>query len=193
MKTSIKVALAVVTLFTATNLAAEKKVHSFTVSRTIKAPAEKVWAVVGDDYGAIAHSHPKIVSSNYLSGTLKSGEGAERVCHFNEKGTKYVKEKQINYDPDNYTFKAQVYHAGGMPLDPNYNFAVYKVEVVDANTCKLVLDMGIRTKPAFMGTMAKGKFKKIIEDYMIAVEHHVLTGEKVTKDNFKEIKARYKS
>jgi len=35
--------------------------------------------------------------------------------------------------------------------------------------------MTYRTTPTFMGWMAKGKFKKQIEDYLIAVEHHVLT------------------
>ena len=77
------------------SVSAQKKVQTFTVSHVIKAPAEKVWAVVGEDYGAIAHSHPKIISSNYVGGTLKSGEGAERVCNFNKKGTRYLKEKQV--------------------------------------------------------------------------------------------------
>lgn len=51
--------------------------------------------------------------------------------------------------------------------------------------------MTYRTTPAFMGWMAKGKFKKQIEDYLIAVEHHVLTGENVNKENFKQIKKKY--
>ena len=51
--------------------------------------------------------------------------------------------------------------------------------------------MNYRTKPAFMGGMMKGSFKKLINDYFIAIEHHVKTGEKVTKDNFKEIKKAY--
>ena len=39
-----------------------------------------------------------------------------------------------------------------------------------------------------MGGLAKGKMKKTIEDYEIAVEHYVLTGEEVNQENFKEIK-----
>ena len=169
----------------------EKKVQSFTVERVIQAPVDKVWAVVGEDFGAIANSHPKIVSSNYVGGALKGGEGAERQCNLNEKGTKYVKEKQVAYDAENHTFKAQVYHVGGLPLDPNYNYAIYRVEKIDENSSKLVIDMGLRTNPSFMGAMMKGKFKKNIEDYALAVEHHVLTGENVNKDNFKEIKKQY--
>lgn len=170
-----------------------QKVRTFTVSRTIAAPATKVWAVVGDDFGAIANSHPKIVSSNYVQGTLKSGEGAERVCNLNESGTKYVKEKQVNYDPANYTFTAQVYHVDKLPLDPEKNAATYKVNPVGDDKSELIFTMNFLTNPAFMGALFKGKFMKNIEDYLLAVEHHVLTGEVVNQDNFKSIKKQYKN
>lgn len=171
----------------------QKKVQTFTVSHVIQAPADKVWAVVGEDYGAIAHSHPKIVSSNYEQGTMKAGEGAERVCNFNAKGTKYLKEKQVDYDPANYTFKNQVFQAGKFPVSPEHTFAIYKVEPIDANSSRFTFDMTYRTKPAFMGGMMKGNFKKLIRDYAIAIEHHVKTGEAVTKDNFKAVKKSYKA
>lgn len=165
-----------------------KKTQGFTVTQLINAPAEKVWTVVGEDYGAIANSHPKIISSNYIEGSLMSGEGAQRICNFNDKGTKFVKEKQLDFDPANMTFRNQVYQAGRFPLDPEHTYAIYLVEAVDENTSRFTFNMIYRTKPAFMGAMAKGSFKKLIADYAIAIEHHVLTGEKVTKDNFKAIK-----
>lgn len=171
----------------------QKKVQTFTVSHVIEAPADKVWAVVGEDYGAIAYSHPKIVSSDYINGTLKAGEGAERVCNFNEKGTRFLKEKQVNYDPANRTFKNQVFQAGGFPVDPDYTYAIYKVEEIDANTTRFTFDMTYRTKPSFMGGMMRGNFKKLIQDYAIAIEHHVNTGVKVNKENFKEIRKQYAS
>ena len=170
----------------------KKRTQHFKVSHVINAPADKVWKVVGEDYGAIANSHPKIVSSEYINGSLKAGEGSERVCNFNEKGTKYLREKQVNYNPEEYTFKNQVFQAGRFPVDPEYTYAVYKVEPIDANTSRFVFDMTYRTKPAFMGWMAKGSFKKLIANYAIAIEHHVNTGEKVTKDNFRKIKRQHK-
>ena len=194
MKTKVKLVLAfAISLISLQTLMAQKakKVQTFTVSHVINAPAEKVWSVVGEDYGGIAYSHPKIVSSDYINGSLKAGEGAERVCNFNEKGTRFLKEKQVNYDPENYTFRNQVFQAGKFPVDPENTFAVYKVEAIDANTSKFSFDMTYRTKPAFMGGMMKGNFKKLIRDYAIAIEHHVKTGEKVTKDNFKEVKKQY--
>lgn len=168
-----------------------QKVQKFKVSHIINAPADKVWAVVGEDYGAIAKSHPKIVSSEYINGTLRAGEGAERVCNFNDKGTQFLKEKQVNYDPENYTFKNQVFQAGKFPVDPENTYAIYKVEAIDANTSRFSFDMTFRTKPAFMGGMMKGNFKKLIEDYAVAIEHYVNTGEAVNKDNFKDVKKQY--
>jgi len=192
MKTLISFALLITTFFMVTPTAqAQKNVQTFTISHLINAPAEKVWKVVGEDYGAIAHSHPKIVSSDYINGSLKAGEGAERVCYFNEKGTQFLKEKQTNFDPENYTFRNQVFQAGKFPVDPKYTYAIYKVEAVDENTTRFTFDMTFRTKPAFLGWFMKRSFKKLIEDYAIAVEHYVNTGEEVNQDNFKTIKKQY--
>lgn len=168
-----------------------KKVQQFTVSKVLNIPADQVWAVIGEDYGAIAYSHPKIVSSEYIGGTLQAGEGAQRVCHFNDKGTRYLKEKMLNYNPDEMTFINQVFQAGKFPVDPDLTRAVYKVKAIDATTSEISFDMQYRTKPGFMGGMMKGSFKKLINDYFIAIEHHVKTGEKVTKDNFKDIRKLY--
>ncbi|MEL6841590.1 MAG: SRPBCC family protein [Bacteroidota bacterium] len=174
-------------------LQAQEKVQKFTVSHVIQAPADKVWAVVGEDYGAIANSHPKIISSDYINGSLQAGEGAQRVCNFNESGTKFLKEKMVDYDPVNYTFRNQVFQAGKFPVDPQYTYAIYRVEPIDENSCRFTFDMTYRTTPAMMGAMMKGNFKKLIADYAVAVEHHVNTGESVNKDNFKEVKRQYTS
>ena len=192
MKTIVKIGVLAIIMMSGLFVHAQKKAKSFTVTRVINTSVDQVWAVVGEDFGGIANSHPKIISSNYISGTLQSGEGAERVCNFNESGSKYVKEKQVNYDPVNHSFTAQIFHAGGLPLDPAYSNALYKVEPINGNSCKLSVTVSIRTKPAFMGGLAKGKFKKTMEDYALAVEHYAKTGEAVNKDNFKEIKKQYK-
>jgi len=173
------------------NVMAQKKVKSFEVVKIIDAPAAAVWKIVGEDYGAIANSHPKIVSSEYLNGSLKGGEGAERVCNFDEEGKQFLKEKQVEYDAANYTFKNTVYQAGKFPVVPEYTFAIYKVEAIDENTSRFIFKMQYRTKPAIMGGMMKRSFKNLINDYAIAIEHHVKTGEKVNKENFKEIKKNY--
>ncbi|MEO0469802.1 MAG: SRPBCC family protein [Bacteroidota bacterium] len=187
------VSLSVLSLLMVQMVQAQKKVKTFKVSKIIPYSADQVWAVVGEDYGAIANSHPRIISSEYINGSLKAGEGAERVCNFNDKGTQYLKEKMVNYDPDNRTFINQVYQAGKFPVDEELTRAVYKVEAVSATSSRLTFDMQFRTKPAFMGGMMKGSFKKLINDYFIAIEHHIKTGEKVSRDNFKDIRKMYAS
>ncbi len=174
------------------NVQAQKKVKKLTLSKVIPVEAQDVWRVVGEDYGAIAHSHPKIISSDYIDGSLKGGEGVERVCYFNEQETQYLKEKMVDFKPEEMTFTNQVFQAGKFPVDPEMTKAVYTVEDLGDGTSKLTFDMQFRTIPAFMGGLMKGQFKKLIEDYFVAIEHHVKTGENVTKDNFKTIKKQYK-
>ena len=41
------------------------------------------------------------------------------------------------------------------------------------------------------GIKALKKFRKLIDDYALAIEHHVNTGEAVNKDNFRDIKREY--
>lgn len=188
---SISILLVGFFLFAGVVSGQDKKVLTFTVSHVINAPADKVWAVVGEDYGAIANSHPQIVSSEYINGSLAAGEGAERVCNFNEAGTQFLKEKQVNYDPENYTFRNQVFQAGKFPVDPEYTFAIYKVEPIDEQSSRFTFDMTYRTKPAFMGMMMRSNFKKLISDYAIAINHYVNTGEPVNQDNFKDIRKLY--
>lgn len=169
----------------------QKKVQAFKVSKVIDVPADQLWDVVGKDYGKIAYSHPKIIASEYVDGSLMAGEGAQRVCYFNEKQTQFLKEKMVNYAPSEMSFTNKVYQAGKFPVDPDYTQAVYQVKDIGNGQSEFSFDMQFRTKPAFMGAMSKGKFKKLINDYFIAVEHYAKTGEPVTKENFKDIKKLY--
>lgn len=193
MKRTLKFTAMVLMAGLSFSAVSQKKVQTFKVSKVLPFSAEKVWEVVGEDYGRIAYSHPKIIESDYINGTLKAGEGAERVCYFNEKQTQFLKEKMINYSPERMSFTNTVYQAGKFPVDPEYTRAIYMVKDLGNGKSELSFDMQYRTKPAFMGTMAKGKFKKLIKDYFIAIEHHVKTGEQVTKENFKQIKKLYVS
>ena len=169
----------------------QKKVKTFKMSKVLPVSAQEVWKIVGEDYGKIAHSHPKIMTSDYIGGTLQGGEGVERVCYFNKKETRFLKEKMVNFSPDKMTFTNKVFQAGRFPVDPELTQAIYSVEDLGNGTCRFSFDMQYRTKPAFMSGMMKGSFKKLIADYFIAVEHHAKTGEKVTKDNFKRVRKQY--
>jgi hypothetical protein len=194
MKTTIKTFFSLCLITISTSLFAQKtdkKVITFSVERTINAPATAVWKVVGEDFGAIANSHPKIVSSHFNQGYVTGGENASRTCNFNEEGTKYLQETQIDFNAANYSFKVRINKTEGIPLNSDYSYGIYKVIPIDGQNSTLKMTMVIRTKPAFLGWLAKGQFKRDISNYMIAVEHHVLTGEHVNKDNFKTIKKKY--
>ncbi len=170
-----------------------KKVKELHITKILLVPAHEVWKVVAEDYGGVAYSHPKIVSSDYINGSLKGEEGAERVCYFNDSHTQYLKERMINFSREEKSFTNQVFQAGKFPVDPELTRAVYSVEDLGNGKSRMTFDMQYRTKPAFLGGMMKGSFTKLIEDYFIAIEHHIKTGDKVTKDNFKEIKKLYSS
>lgn len=192
MKYSIKFSIMILAMIAGSmSLQAQKKTQSFSLTKVIDQPIDKVWAIIAEDYGAVAHSHPKIISSEYISGSLKAGEGAQRICNFNKKGTKFLKEKMLNYDPSNYTFTNQLLQAGRFPMDADLTTAIYTLEDLGNGKTRISFDMNYRTKPAMMGAMAKGQFKNLIKDYFIAIEHHTKTGEPVTKDNFKRIKKMY--
>lgn len=186
--------LMVVALFATNALQAQektKKTQDFSVERIIAAPANAVWKVVGEQYGEIANSHPGVVASEYEGAQTQGGEGCVRICYINDDSTKYTTEKQVNYDKVNYSFDVQISHVEKIPLDAEYSVASYKVIPLTPTTSKLIISFKLRTKPAFMGAIAKNKFKSTITDYTIAIEHNVLTGEHINKENFKEIKARY--
>lgn len=172
---------------------AQKKTQYVTVSRIIEAPASSVWKVVGEEFGDIQKSHPLIVSSNYTNNVNHGCEGAERVCNLTLDGSRYIKEKQVDFNSDNYSFKVQVMSTGGIPLVPELSYATYKVEPINDEESRLVFEFNFRTKPAFMGHFAKGKFKKQLYDYMVAVDHYISTGEEVNADNFDAIKKQYES
>jgi len=170
---------------------AQKKVRGFTIEKVLDLPAGKIWEVIGGDYGAIANSHPTIVNSEYTSGSLKGAEGAERVCYFNNSGSKYLHERMVNFDPANMTFKNTILRTAKFPVDPEYTYATYRVEDLGNGTSKISVDLKFRAKPAIMSFMMRKPFIKLMEDYFIAIEHYVKTGESVTKDNFKSIKKKY--
>ena len=198
MKKTIKSIIAVLALTFIAGIAnaqdqeSGKKVQTFTVSRTMPVPVDKVWAHIADDFGGIAKAHPGLAASSLLEGSEDCGEGCERVCYLNEKETKYTKEVMTNYDKDSYSFDANIFALEGIPMDESVSVGHYALHQIDDNTTTLVFTMDYRTKPAFMGALAKGKLESTIGDYLLAVEHYLTTGEQVNKDNFKEIKKQYK-
>lgn len=165
-----------------------KKYRTLEVSRELPFSAEKVWAAVAEDYGNIANAHPMIIASEYTAGSLKGEKGAQRLCYFNDKHTQVLHEEIIDWNPEEMTFVNRIIEAKKFPLNEDNTRGTYKVESLGANKSRITMLMEFRTKPAMMGFMAQGKFKNLLKDYFIAIEHNLKTGESVTAKNFKEIK-----
>ncbi|WP_353780145.1 SRPBCC family protein [Winogradskyella sp. 3972H.M.0a.05] len=187
MKQTLKISSSILIFLLSFNVFAQKKVQKISMSYTINAPASKVWEVVGDDYANIYKSHPKVITSNFINNSTSAQFGSERVCNFNDKGSKYIKERITEYDSENYSCKIDVYEVKGFPINSEYTYAIQRVIPIDDNTSTFEMEFHYRTKPGLLGGFAKGSFKKGLLQYAMAVEHYILTGEEVTKDNFKAI------
>ena len=164
---------------------------SFQVERTIPVSASKLWNVVGEQYADVSKYHSGIISSELINGFDKSELGAERICKLDNDGKKYVEERLTEYDPEKMRVKALLYHGSGVPTVGNKTYAAYDVTPIDDGHAKLTITQVYATKPAFLGRLLKGKFKKYTEEHAVFVEHYATTGEAVNKSNSKDILKKY--
>ncbi|MEM6395148.1 MAG: SRPBCC family protein [Bacteroidota bacterium] len=165
------------------------------IERDLEVPAEQVWNALALDYGEISNFSPFIHASNYESGSLEGVEGAERRCDFNAKGTRWSHERIVWIDHDNMRLKNMVIDAKKFPLNLDNSYAIYSVRDHGDGTCSASYEFNFRTKPAFLGGMAAGSFKKSLNETLIGLEHYLITGERVTggSDNAKAVLKQYKA
>ncbi|SEK70284.1 Polyketide cyclase / dehydrase and lipid transport [Aquimarina amphilecti] len=170
-----------------------KKYRTIKVEVEINASADRVWEAMVLDYGEISNFSPYIYSSNYISGSLKGEQGAKRKCSFNEKGTRWTHERIEEIDMQNMIMRNIVIDAEKFPLDLDNSQAYYRVKDNGNGTSTASYEFQFRTKPAFIGAIAKGNFKNTLKGTLIGLKHYVETGEKVNAVNgkYKEIKKRY--
>lgn len=162
-------------------MSSNKKSHTFSISHVINAPAKKVWAVIGEQYGEIEKYHPDITESKYNEGFTIGGEGSERVSYLNENKTKIAYEKQLNFDPENFSFTSQVIKFEGASMNPEGTFMKYKIEPINATSCRLLGEMGFQLKPAFLGWIFKNVLKNASQNHFMAIEHYVMANEPINK------------
>ena len=171
-----------------------KKYKTVNVERVINAPADRVWEAMVLDYGEISNFAPSIYASSYERGSLKGDLGAERKCEFNKKGTRWTHERIGDIDHENMEMRNTIIDAGKFPLDMDNSQAFYRVKDNGDGTSTASYEFQFRAKPAFMGGIMKGRFKKLLGDTLIGLDHYVTTGEIVnaTTGNWKEVKKKYK-
>jgi hypothetical protein len=165
--------------------------NTLKIQKQFDIPADKIWKVVAEEYSTISNSHPTIVDSHFLNGHTEVKEGAERFCAFDDNGKQYLKERIIKFNPEKRTFTNAAYEAGKFPLDTSKTQGTFTVDEIDKNRSKVTFLMEYQTKPAFMGALVKGQFKKLLKDYFVSIEHYARTGESITLENYKEIRRKY--
>lgn len=170
-----------------------KKYRTLNVETKINASAERVWQAMVLDYGEIANFSPYIYASNYISGSLKGEKGAQRKCSFNEKGSRWTHERIVDIDNSAMVMRNIVIDAEKFPLDMDNSQAFYRVKDNGDGTSTASYEFQFRTKPAFMGAIAKGSFRKTLAGTLVGLKHYVETGEKVNAENgkYKEVKKKY--
>ncbi len=197
MKTTMKtlVASIVLAIFSISGFSQSmsKKYKTLKVETKINASAERVWEAMVLDYGEIANFSPYIYASNYISGSIKGEKGAKRKCSFNEKGTRWTHERIVEIDNSAMVMRNIVIDAEKFPLDMDNSQAFYRVKDNGDGTATASYEFQFRTKPAFMGTIAKGSFRKTLAGTLVGLKHYVETGEKVNAENgkYKAIKKKY--
>ena len=168
----------------------KKKYHTVKTTLKINASAEKVWQAMVLDYGNIGNFSPYIYTSDYVNGSLKGEVGAQRKCMFDKKGKQWVHEKIVDIDYENMVMTNVPFDGKKLPLNFDNSRAFYSVTDNGDGTCTAGYEFQFRTKPAFMGALVKGSFKKQLSGTLVGLKHYVETGEVVNAKNkkYKEIK-----
>lgn len=172
-----------------------KPYKTIVVERQINASADRVWKALVLDYGKIADFSPFVYTSDYLEGSLKGELGARRKCAFNASGTRWSHEEIKAIDHENMEMKNVLIDAEKFPLDLDNTYALYYVRDNGDGTSTAGYEFNFRTKPAFMASLAKGAFRKSLNETLIGLDHHLMTGERVTggSENAKQVLKAYKA
>ncbi|MFS4491937.1 SRPBCC family protein [Maribacter sp. 2308TA10-17] len=193
MKSIFSIALISLMSLNASAQSMEKKFRTVKVEMKINATAERVWEAMVLDYGEISNFSPYIYTSTYTNNSLKGELGAERKCNFNAKGTQWSKERISEIDNENMLMRNVVIDGAKLPLNFDNSQAFYRVKDNGDGTSTASYEFQFRTKPAFLGMLAKGGFKKQLSGTLVGLKHYVETGERVTggTNKHKEIKKKY--
>lgn len=161
----------------------------FVITQDIQASPEKVWKVIASDFDKVSNSHPVSPHSEFTNGSNKVEIGSQRVMYMSENRKKYFVDEIVKLDNDMKTLLINVVEAKGYPIA--FSNVEFIVDPISSNTSKLTMVFSFQTKPRFLQKMAKGSLKKQLQEYLFAIDHHVMSGEVITVDRWKKIRKKY--
>ena len=154
--------------------------------------AEQVWQALAIDYDRVALSHPRMTRSVYKGASTVGGLGAERICYFNGRESRYLHEEIVYFNANSMEMTNSVTEAKGVPLDTTDAKALYSVEALAGSSSRLTVEMTILARPRFITGIVARQFEDVLSDFFLAFAHHLTTGEVVNRDNFAETEAEYR-
>ena len=150
--------------------------HTVQVTRTVHAPADRVWDAF-DDFSAVANFHPLVELSPALNG-IERGVGAQRECHFYGGGTiqEVVRESRPGRRQT-----VEIVETGPFPLKK----AIANIELTPRDDATdVTFTMNYEPKYGPLGwlmakTVMGGQFAKTFDRVLKGLDDHLRTGQLV--------------
>lgn len=165
------------------------RARTFRFSFPIPHPAAEVWNLLYDRYTQVADYANEIVASRGTPNSPSHGQGCQRVCDFDENGSKYLLEELTDVNEDQMRLTNKIIGVGKFPIVPDVSKTTFTVHPKSSSNCVIEVEFQVRTKPAFLSLMMKGAAQKQMGDLFLGAEHFLRTGQAINKRNFKAIKA----
>lgn len=169
-----------------------EKVRIISVERELPFPAERIWEKIFLDYGGAYKFNPGVVKSDYVGEYKSAKVGAKRYMQQDIDGKKIVYEQIEKIDPASMLMLFKIYDAKGVPINNQVTYGQSELVSIDSNRTLFKVNFYYRTKPKFLATFANSSLEKDFNNMLIGIEHHLTTGELITRENFKEIAGRYR-
>jgi len=147
---------------------------SFTKSRTIQAPANRLWEILAD-FGGVYLFHPLVESSPITNGR-GTGLGAARTCHLYNGAE--VAEEITSFDPERRHLAITVRDPSGPIQSMGGEFTVTPINDV---SCEVTAVMEYSLKGGVIGKavdalLFRRMMERTIENVLEGLDDHAVTG-----------------
>jgi len=154
--------------------------QTVSVSRTLDASLDEVWAVL-DDFGGVSKYNPGVEASSIVDGP-ETGTGATRECVFSDGGR--IEEEIVAYEYES-GYTVEFVDVGEMPL--KRNVVGIAVDAVDGAGTVVTMTSTYTPKFGPLGwllakVVMNAKFRETFEDVLDGLESYVLSGQYVEED-----------